>query len=132
MKFANVSKGLLLGLALLLATSVFAASDANKGSLTTMADVTINGKVVPAGEYTLRWDGTGPNVQLNILKGKTVVASTAARRVDVAKSPSSDAAVVKANDDGSRSLSEVRFAGKKYVLVLGSEEATSEAGGASK
>jgi len=132
MKFANVSKGLLLGLALLVATSVFAASDANRGSLTTMADVTINGKVVPAGEYTLRWDGAGPNVQLNILKGKTVVATTAARRVDVARSSTSDAAVVKANDDGSRSLSEVRFAGKKYVLVLGGDEATSEAGGASK
>ena len=132
MKFANVSKGLLLGLALLVATSAFAASDANKGSLTTMADVTVNGKVVPAGEYQLRWEGTGPNVQLNILKGKTVVATTTARRVDIDKSPASDAAVVKGNDDGSRSLSEVRFAGKKYVLVLGGEEATSEAGGASK
>jgi len=132
MKFANVSKGLLLGLAVLLATSAFAASDANKGSLTTMADVTINGKVVPAGDYTLRWEGTGPNVQLNILKGKALVATTTARRVDVDKSPSSDAAVVKANDDGSRSLAEVRFAGKKYVLVLGGAETTSEAGGASK
>ena len=43
MKFAKVTKGLLLGLALLLATSAFVASDANKGSLTTMTDVTING-----------------------------------------------------------------------------------------
>jgi hypothetical protein len=132
MKFANVSKGLLLGLALLFATSVFAASDPNKGSLTTMADVTVNGKVIPAGEYTLRWEGTGPNVQLNILKGKTVVATTPARRVDIEKSFNSDAAVVKGNEDGTRSLSEVRFAGKKYVLMVGGEEATSEAGGASK
>jgi hypothetical protein len=132
MKFANVSKGLLLGLGLLLATSAFAASDANKGSLTTLSDVTVNGKVVPAGEYTLRWEGTGPNLQLNILKGKTVVATTPARRVDIDKSPNSDAAVVKGNEDGSRSLSEVRFAGKKYVLMIGGEETASEAGGASK
>jgi len=132
MKLANVSKSLLLGLGLLLATSAFAASDANKGSLTTMTDVTVNGKVIPAGEYSLRWEGTGPNVQLNILKGKKVVATTSARRVDVEKSADSDAAVVKGNEDGSRTLSEVRLAGKKYVLVLGGEEATSEAGGASK
>ena len=132
MKFAKVTKGLLLGLALLLATSAFAASDANKGSLTTMTDVTINGKVIPAGEYSLNWDGSGPNVQLNILKGKKVVATTTARRVDVNKSPESNAAVVKGNEDGTKSLSEVRFAGKKYVLVLGGEEAGSEAGGASK
>ncbi|HXX29064.1 MAG TPA: hypothetical protein VEI99_11365 [Terriglobales bacterium] len=132
MKLANVSKSLLLGLGLLLATSAFAASDANKGSLTTMTDVTVNGKVIPAGEYSLRWEGTGPNVQLNILKGKKVVATTSARRVDVEKSADSDAAVVRGNEDGSRTLSEVRLAGKKYVLVLGGEEATSEAGGASK
>jgi len=132
MKFAKVTKGLLLGLALLLATSAFAGSDANKGSLTTMTDVTINGKVVPAGDYSLNWDGSGPNVQLNILKGKTVVATTTARRVDVDKSPASNAAVVKGNEDGTKSLSEVRLAGKKYVFMLGGEEGTSEAGGASK
>jgi hypothetical protein len=132
MKFAKVTKGLLLGLALLLATSAFAGGDANKGSLTTMTDVTINGKVVPAGEYSLNWEGSGPNVQLNILKGKKIVATTTAKRVDVDKSPESNAAVVKGNDDGTKSLSEVRLAGKKYVFVLGGEEAVSEAGGASK
>jgi len=131
MKFAKVTKGLLLGLALLLATSAFAGSEANKGSLTTMTDVTINGKVVPAGDYSLNWEGSGPNVQLNILKGKTVVATAPARRVDVDKSSAANAAVVKGNEDGTKSLSEVRLAGKKYVFMLGGEEA-SEAGGASK
>jgi hypothetical protein len=131
MKFTGVSKGLLLGLLLLLTTSVFAANDTNKGSLTTMSDVTVNGRLVPAGEYSLRWEGTGPNVQLSILKGKKVVATTAARVVDIEKSPQSDAAVVKGNENGTQSLSEVRFAGKKYVLMIG-EEAGSEAGGASK
>ncbi len=131
MKTTHVSKGLLLGLVLLLATSVFAASDSNKGSLTTISDLTVNGRLVPAGEYLVKWEGTGPNVQLNILKGKKVVASTTARRVDVDKASDSDAAVVQGNQDGSRSLSEIRFAGKKYVLMLGDETA-SEAGGASK
>jgi hypothetical protein len=70
-------------------------------------------------------------VQLNILKGKNVVATTAAQRVDIDKSPDSNAAVVKDNSDGSRSLSEVRLAGKKYVFRLGGEE-SSDAGGASK
>ncbi|HXW13508.1 MAG TPA: hypothetical protein VEN79_03275 [Terriglobia bacterium] len=131
MKTTYVSKGLLLGLVVLLATSVFAASDSNKGSLTTMNDVTINGRLVPAGAYAVKWEGTGPNVQLNILKGKKVVATTPARRVDVDKAPDSDAAVVLGNQDGSHSLSQIRFAGKKYVLVVG-EETGSEAGGASK
>lgn len=130
MKFANVSKGLLLGLTLLLATSLFAAS--NKGSLQTMSDVTVSGKTLPAGEYSLQWEGTGSNVVLNILKGKTVVATTPARLVDLNQSPSSDGAVIRSNDDGSRSLAEVRFGGKKYALQIGGESASAEAGGSSK
>ncbi len=46
MTVSKISKGLLLGLALLLATSVFAA---NKGSLQVSDPVTVNGKQIPAG-----------------------------------------------------------------------------------
>jgi hypothetical protein len=130
MKCANVSKGLLLGLTLLLATSVFASS--NKGSLQTMSDVTVNGKALPAGEYSLQWDGTGANVQLNILKGKKVVATTPARLVDLGQAPRLDAAVITSNGDGSRSLAEVRFAGKKYALQIGQESGSGTSGAASK
>lgn len=130
MKFANVSKGLLLGLTLLLASSVFAAS--NKGSLQTMSDVTVSGKTLPAGDYSLQWDGTGSNVQLNILKGKKVVATTPARLVEMERSANSDAAVLRNNNDGSKSLSEVRFGGKKYALQIGQESGSAEAEGANK
>jgi hypothetical protein len=130
MKFANVSKGLALGLTLLLATSVFAAN--NKGSLQTMSDITVSGKTLPAGEYSLQWEGTGSNVQLNILKGKKVVATTPARLVDVSQVPSSDAAVIKSNGDGTKSLAEVRFGGKKYALQIGEESGSAEMAGSSK
>jgi hypothetical protein len=130
MKFANVSKGLLLGLTLLLASSLFAAT--NKGALTTMSDVTVSGKTLPAGSYSLQWEGTGSNVQLNILKGKTVVASTPAHLVDLSQSAGADAAVIRSNDDGSKSLAEVRFSGKKYALQIGGEAGTMESAGSSK
>jgi len=129
MKIANVSKGLLLGLTLLLATSVFAAS--NKGSLQTMSPVTVNGTTLPAGDYQLKWEGTGSNVQLNILKGNKVLATTPARLVDTNQSPSSNQAVLKGNNDGTQSLSEVRFGGKKYELQIG-EQAADEAAGSTK
>jgi hypothetical protein len=32
------------------------------------------GKQLKAGNYSVQWDGNGPNVQLNILRGKSVVA----------------------------------------------------------
>ena len=90
MKASKISKGLLLGLALLLATSVFAA---NKGSLQVSDPVTVNGKQIGAGDYTVKWDGNGPNVELNILRGKNVVATVPARMVDLDRTPSRDSAV---------------------------------------
>ena len=126
MKFANVSKGLLLGLALLLATSVFAAS--NKGSMELLNPVTVSGKQLPAGDYSVKWDGSGPNVELNILRGNKVVATTPARLIDLTQTPSSNAAVVKSNDDGSRSLAEIHFGGKKYALAIGQETAMDGSG----
>lgn len=130
MKLAKISKSLLLGMTLVLATSVFAASK-NQGSLSTLNAVTVNGKSLPAGDYSVKWEGTGSNVQVDILKGKAVVASTPARLVPLDQSSSGDAAVVKDNGDGSKSLAEIRFGGRKYSLQL-SESGSMETSGSSK
>jgi hypothetical protein len=130
MKFANVSKGLLLGLALLLATSAFAA--ANKGSMQLVDPVTVSGKQLPAGDYSVKWDGSGPNVELSILKGNKVVATTPARVIDLSQKPTGDAAVVQQNGDGSKALTEIHFGGKKYALAIGNESASMDGSGSSK
>jgi len=130
MKFANVSKGLLLGLALLLATSAFAA--ANKGSMQLVDPVTVSGKQLPAGDYSVKWDGSGPNVELSILRGNKVVATTAARLIDLSQKPTGDAAVVQQNGDGSKALTEIHFGGKKYALAIGNESANMDGSGSSK
>jgi hypothetical protein len=129
MKFVNFSKGLLLGLALLLATSVFAAS--NKGSMQLLDPVTVSGKQLPAGDYSVKWDGNGPNVEVNILRGNKVVATTPARLIDLPQKPNNDSAVVQRNGDGSSSLTEIQFGGKKYALAIGSESASMDGSGGS-
>jgi hypothetical protein len=130
MKFANISKGLLLGLALLLATSAFAA--ANQGSMQLQDPVTVSGKQLRAGDYSVKWDGNGPNVQLSILKGNKVVATTPARLIDLNEKSNNDAAVVQNNGDGSKSLAEIHFSGKKYALAIGSDSASMDGNGSSK
>jgi hypothetical protein len=120
-------RGLLLGLCLLLATGAFAA---NKGSLQLSSPVSVGGAQLASGDYTVTWDGSGPSVELNILKGKNVVAKVPARLVDLSSSPGRDAAVVKMNGDGSRSLSEIRFSGKKYAVAI-ADEATGSSGSSS-
>jgi hypothetical protein len=129
MKESTISKGLLLGLALLLATSVFAA---NKGSLQVSDSVTVNGKQIPAGEYTVKWEGNGPNVELNILRGKNVVATVPARMVDLDRVQDRDSAVSVVGNDGRKSLSEIRFSGKKYGLAINAESAKVESGATNK
>ena len=126
MSVSKLYKGLLLGLALLLATSVFAA---NKGTLQVSDPVTVNGKQLAAGDYVVKWEGAGPNVELNILKGKNVVATVPARMVDLSRSPDRDSAVTVVNSDGRKSLNEIRFGGKKYAFAIGEESAKSNAGG---
>ena len=130
MNVSKISKGLLLGLALLLATSGFAAN--NKGSLQVDNPVTVNGKSLAAGEYTVKWEGAGPNVELNIMKGKNVVATVPAHMLDLEQSPSRDSIVTNTNSDGHKSLSEIRFSGKKYAFAVNTESAKAESSGTNK
>jgi len=83
MKFATVSKSVMLGLALLLASSALAAT---KGSLQISHLVTVNGTQLKPGEYKVEWDGNGPNVEVSILQGKNVIAKTQAHVVDLSLS----------------------------------------------
>ena len=94
--------------------------------------MTVSGRQLAPGAYTVEWEGNGPNVELNILQGKKVVATMPARLIDLNRSADGDSAVVRKNDDGSRTLAEIRFAGKKYALALGNESAKAEAGDSTK
>lgn len=116
MKFATISESVVLGLAVLLASSAFAASKAN---LNLQNPTTINGTKLKAGEYRLEWDGTGPNVEVSIKQGKNVLAKVPAKIVDLNTAASNDAAMVKMNGDGTSTLSGARFQGKKYALEIG-------------
>jgi hypothetical protein len=129
MSISKISKGILLGLALLLATSGFAA---NKGTIQVNDSVTVSGKPLAAGEYTVRWDGAGPNVELNIMKGKNVVATVPARMLDLEQSPNRDSVITATNSDGHKSLSEIRFSGKKYAFAVNTESAKAESNGTNK
>lgn len=125
MKFATVSKSLVVGLALTLATSAFAASKAN---LTLNNPTSINGTKLKAGDYKLEWDGSGPNVEVSIMQGKKVVAKVPAKVVDLNQSSANDAALLKQNSDGSTTLAGARFQGKKFALELGEASDGMQAG----
>jgi len=125
MKFTTVSKSAVMGLAVLLASSAFAATKAN---LVLNNPTSINGTQLKAGEYKLEWDGTGPNVEVSVLQGKKVVAKVPAKVVDLPSASQNNAAVVTKNGDGTSSLSGARFQGKKYALEVGQSSDGMQAG----
>ncbi len=115
MKWNQVAKLAVLGLAVLLATSAFAS---NKGTMTLQEAVQVNGTQLPAGEYQVRWDGTGSNVEVSFLQGKKEVAKTPAKVIELPKANGYDSSVVD-HSSGAASLTEVRFANKKTALAIG-------------
>jgi hypothetical protein len=131
-----ISKSLLPGLALLLAIAALPA-DKNKGSLQIPEQVSVNQRALPVGTYTVKWAaktytvnsrGSDLNVELRILQGNKLVATMPARIIGLQRSDSRDSVVERKNQDGSRSLLEIHFVGKKYAFALDGEQAMTDIG----
>ena len=132
MNFSSSSKIMALTLTILLTASAFAGSETHKASMQLFDAVQVNGSQLAAGQYQVQWEGSGPNVELSIVQGKKVLAKTPARLLTLDAKPGNDAVVTNKNTDGSKSVSEIRFAGKKYALALGSESAEMKSGDSTK
>jgi hypothetical protein len=124
----HLAKSVVLGLAVLLASSAFAS---NKGTSQVHETLEVNGQQLAAGEYQVRWDGTGSNVEVSFMQGKKEIAKTSAKLVNLDRASDYDAATVD-HSSGKARVSEVRFAGKKYALALGATEKAEMSEGSNK
>ena len=127
MKSRKIYSSLLLGAALLVAANAFAAE---KETVETREAMTVNGTSLPAGKYTVTWEGSGPSVELAFHKGKNVVATVPAHLVNIKTAGS--AGFVINRDKGSVELTQIRPEGKKYVLTIGGESVQTAAQNTSK
>jgi hypothetical protein len=116
MKVSRLST-LLLGSSLLLSVSAFAGT--TKKSLHLYENVTVEGKQLAPGDYKCEWSGSGPDVKVNILKGKETVASVSARIVSQGAANEQDGYALTPAQDGSQSLTQIFFTGEKYDLEIG-------------
>ncbi len=69
----------------------------------------------------MRWEGTGSNVEVSFMKGKKEVAKATAKLVNLEQASQYDSSVLD-HASGKTTVSEVRFAGKKYALALSGSE----------
>ena len=102
----------LMSFAMLFATTAFAA---DKGSLhvqsTTMAGTT----QLPAGEYTVQWEGPSPDVELKIKLHNRVKATVPAKVIPLDQPLSKDAAILDTDGNGGRRSLEIRFSGQEVL-----------------
>ena len=122
MKLSNISIGLLLGITLL-ATG---ASAASKGSLKLNEAVSISGMQLAKGQYEVTWEGTGPNVELNVIQSKKIVVTVPARLVELKHAGPGQGYGTRKEEDGRTSLTSIFFSGKKYEVAIGKESVAVE------
>jgi hypothetical protein len=111
-----------IGASLLFASGAF-AGDGNKGKLRLIEPVTIEGKQVKAGEYNVQREGTGADLKLVISKGKETIATVPAHQVEEQSRNRSEAYGSRTEADGSKTLTSIFFAGNKYDLQAGQDQA---------
>jgi hypothetical protein len=124
MNSKNITKGLLLGASLFLATAAFAGE---KATVKVYEDVKVSGKTIAPGKYDVEWTGAGDTAQLSIRKGNETVATVPAKIIATKSAPASTGYSTKSESDGSKSLTSILVAGKKYTLELGQEVAAAPA-----
>ena len=96
----------------LLAVSAWATS------ITLSAPARVGDKQLGPGDYGVKVKGSGDALEVTFYDGGRAVAACQGRYEQRSAKAASDAAVFSQNGDGSRSLVEIDFSGKKQVLVL--------------
>jgi hypothetical protein len=104
---------------LMTAVSSFASTKSKDvGHLNIDEPVQVGSTHLSPGDYKVEWNGNANNVQINILKGKDVVATTEGKVVELDKPAKGDAVTTKSPDNNTRVIDEIEFNNRKESLVL--------------
>jgi hypothetical protein len=116
MKFVKSSAVLAL-VALSLSLGAF-AKDKNEGKFTLSNPASVGSTQLRPGDYKATWEGSGSDVQVKILQGKNVVATSSAKLVD---NPTRQDSVTVSGDGGARTLDQIDFSSGHKSLVFASQ-----------
>lgn len=105
---------------------------ANNGSLDLLHPTDVAGTKLASGNYTVQWEGKGDQVELKIYQGKKQVASTTAHVVQLDTPSQYSSAIVNTGANGSLTLSQIRFAGKKMAIEINGEGGSGGAAGSAR
>jgi hypothetical protein len=108
----------------ILVLSAASALAKNERRLNISNNASISGTMLRAGNYKVDWVSHSPEATVTFYSGKEAVATVKGKWVDRGSEYKQNAVLYENHADGSRSIIEIRFAGMKQALVLGSPEST--------
>ena len=107
-----------MAMAILLTASLWAAA-ASSRTLSFRTAVSLNGSEMKPGFYEVEWVTHSPEATVTFRRNGEVVATAPGKMVERETKAPADAVVYTNNADGTHTLKELRFAGKKQALVFG-------------
>ena len=116
----------LLALTLTLSIGAFAASKSQ--TVTLYHDAQLNGKTLPAGEYTVKCDTTGSTTQVRFIRNGKEVASATGQVKQLTSAPDTNQVVTLDGNGGPSTISEIDFSNSKSGVTFGTSTAMSGAG----
>jgi hypothetical protein len=86
----------------------------------------LQGKQLAPGEYQVAWKTHSPGAIVTLTQNNQVIATVPGSWVDRDTKYEASSVVYSVNPDGSRTVLEIRFAGRKGALVFGDKAAKSQ------
>ena len=101
------------------------AADKNQGTISLGSPAQIGSQQIKAGDYRVEWEGSGPSVQVRILRGNKVVATSPANLVEQPAPPPRDQVVLTVQENGTRAVQQIDIAKRKVSLVFSDSQRAS-------
>jgi hypothetical protein len=113
MKTSQAVGRILACLSIFVATTAFAT---NRGNLHLSSPAIVAGKQLLPGDYIVQWDDDAASVDLAILQKRKVVATPRALVRNLGNTCVNDTSVMTVHRDGSKTLWQIFFSGKRISL----------------
>jgi ABC-type thiamine transport system substrate-binding protein len=107
----------ILSVALLLACCIPVLAK-NSRTVVITYNAVLSGKTLPAGNYVVQWEAHNSQATVEFAQGHKVVLSTEGRLEDRGKKCDTTMVLYYTASNGTRTISEIRFAGSSEVLVF--------------
>lgn len=123
----NLVRATLFIFALTMSVAAFAGTTSKSESVTLYSPTQVNGKTLPAGEYTVKCETTGSTAQVKFLRNGKEVASAEGQVKQLTSRPDHAQIVTQDGGGGAASINEIDFAHSGTGVTFTS--ATMSAGG---